>query len=121
MSTSVKKDKIEKKYYLLLHGGFLLFSFSAVFLKAASGYDSFSIPFLFLWGLALFVLFLYAILWQVILQKFPLSTAFANRGIVVVWGILWGMIIFREEITVGKVIAAVLIVTGIVILGKGNG
>jgi len=31
MSTSVKKDKIEKKYYLLLHGGFLLFSFSAVF------------------------------------------------------------------------------------------
>ena len=121
MSTNMVKEKIHKKYYFLLHGGFFLFSFSAVSLKVASGYESFSIPFLAFWGLALFILFLYAILWQIILQKFPLSTAFANRGIVVVWGILWGMIIFREQITFGKVLAAALIVTGIVILGKANG
>ena len=121
MSTSFMKGKIDKKYYLLLHGGFFLFSFSAVFLKTASGYESFSIPFLFFWGLALFILFAYAILWQIILQKFPLSTAFANRGIVVVWGIIWGMIIFGEQINFGKVFAAILIVTGIVILGKANG
>ena len=121
MSTSVMKENIDKKYYLLLHGGFLLFSFSAVSLKAASGQETFSIPFLLFWGLALFILFAYAILWQIILQKFPLSTAYANRGIVVVWVIIWGMIIFGEQINVGKVVAAILIVTGIVILGKANG
>jgi drug/metabolite transporter (DMT)-like permease len=116
-----KYEKINKKDYLLLHGGFFLFSFSAIFLKAASAYEPLTFSFLTFWGLALLVLFVYAALWQIILQKFPLSTAFANRGVVVVWGILWGMIIFGEQITLGKTIAAILIVTGIVILGKANG
>ena len=121
MSANDIKEKTKKKYYILLHGGFFLLSFAAVFLKLASEHETFSFYFLLFWGLALFILFLYAILWQIILQKLSLSTAFANRGIVVVWGIIWGVTIFREQITLGKVLATVLIVTGIVILGKGKG
>ena len=121
MDGSSAAEKINKKYYLLLHGGFFLFSFSAVSFKHASSYEPLSFFFLAFWGLGVFILFLYAILWQIILQKFPLSVAFANRGVVVVWGILWGMIVFGEQITFGKVLAATLIVTGIVILGKANG
>lgn len=114
-------NKINRKHYLLLHGGFLIISFSGVFLKFASNYDFLSIPFIFFWGVAVSILFVYAIFWQLILRIFPLSTAFANRGVVVAWGIIWGYLIFGEQITIGKIMAALLIFAGIIILGKANG
>lgn len=113
-------DNRNKRSYLLLHGGFLLYSFSAVLSKVASNHDFLSFFFLFFWGLALAILVVYALLWQIILQRFPLSRAFANRGVVVIWGIIWGFIIFGEQITIGKVLAMLLILVGIVVIGKAN-
>ena len=121
MCTNSTQDRVKVRNLLFLHGSFMLYSFSAVFSKSASREEPFSLPFFVFWGLSLSVLVAYAIIWQLLLHKFPLSTAFSNRGVVVAWGVFWGFILFGEEITLGKIIAALLILIGIVILGKADG
>jgi multidrug transporter EmrE-like cation transporter len=59
-------------------------------------------------------------LWQIILRSTPLTIAFSNKGIVVFWGMLWGLLFFGENINLVKVIAAVLVITGIIVVGKAD-
>lgn len=72
-----------------------------------------SIRFFFFYGLVLMNLFVYAIVWQQILKKLPLVTAFANKAVTVIWGMLWGMLIFKEKITGWNVLGAAIIMVGI--------
>ena len=58
-------------------------------------------------------MFAYALFWQQILKKLPLVTAYANKAITVVWGLLWGMLVFKEKITVFNVVGALVIIFGI--------
>lgn len=57
----------------------------------------------------------YAIGWQQILKRMPLTVAFANKAITVVWGMLWGFLLFGEEITWQMVVGAIVVITGVVI------
>ena len=63
----------------------------------------------------LLILVIYALGWQQIIKVLPLSTAFANKAITVVWGLVWGIILFNENITTGKLIGVGFIVAGIVL------
>ena len=54
-------------------------------------------------------------------QEFPLTTAFANKAITIVWGLIWGLVFFQEPITVGKVIGVILVVAGVVLYAKADG
>ena len=111
---------VDKKFYILLHGGFFIYSLNAVFAKLAGRQELFSFDFFVYYVIYMLILAIYALIWQIILKNFKLSTAFANRGICVIWGMMWGIIIFGEVLTPGKVIAAVLILSGIFVLGKAN-
>ena len=106
--------------YILLHIAFFIFSLSAIFAKLASRHDFFSFDFFMLFGANLLMLVIFALLWQIVLKKSKLSTAYANRGIVVIWGMLWGSLIFNEQLTIMKIIAAALIISGMIILGNAN-
>jgi drug/metabolite transporter (DMT)-like permease len=101
------------KNYLFLHASLLLYSTGAIFAKLASSKDFFSFEFIFYYGLFLLVLFVYAILWQQILKKFPLTVAFANKAITIIWGILWGYLFFGEALRWGMLLGSVIIITGI--------
>lgn len=102
------------KECIFLHLVLLIYSGVAVLSKFAS--DQSGVQFLFAYGAVLICLGIYAILWQFVLKKHSLTFAFANKAIVVVWGIFWGWLFFREEITVQKLLGAVLIIVGIVIV-----
>ena len=67
-----------------------------------------------------FLLGFYAIGWQQIIKRLPLTTAFANKAVTVVWGIIWGAVFFHESITVGKVIGAALVIVGVVIYARAD-
>jgi multidrug transporter EmrE-like cation transporter len=95
-----------------------MYSISGIFTKLASGQTRWF--FLLFYGLSLFVLAVYAVVWQFLLQRFKLSEAFTHKGIVVIWGILWGILLFSETLSVGKILAAALIIAGIGIRGKEN-
>ena len=101
-----------------LHILFLFFSFSSVVAKYASFESLLSTKFILLYGISLAILFVYSILWQLVLRKYPLSTIYAHRSIVTIWGLAWGILLFGESIGFAKIIAMLLIVTGIIVIGK---
>lgn len=110
---------VKLKDFLILH--LVLLVYSGVSLLSKTAASQTGIKFIICYGAVLACLGIYAILWQFVLKKFPLTTAFANKAVVVVWGILWGWIFFGEQITLQKVVGAAVIITGIVIVVSDNG
>jgi hypothetical protein len=84
-------ETIKLRNYFFLHASLLLYSIGSVFSKLASQEDFLSLGFIFFYGLFLMVLFVYALLWQQILKRFPLTVAFANKAITILWGIVMGL------------------------------
>ena len=109
-------DKPGPKTYLLLHAGFLLFSLTGIFSKLAAGSVFLSLDFFLYYGGALLILVLYSLLWQQILKRLPLTTAYYNKAITIVWGIFWGRLIFEEAITWNMVLGGVIVFAGILIV-----
>jgi drug/metabolite transporter (DMT)-like permease len=112
------REKIHKiGKYLLLHFALVLYSFTSVLSKTAGKFPLISWQFICIYGSAMLFLVIYAVLWQQILKRMPLSTAFANKAIVIIWGIVWGMIFFKESIRWNMIFGIVLIIAGIMLVG----
>jgi drug/metabolite transporter (DMT)-like permease len=101
------------KNYIGLHFLLFVFSFSAVFSKLASEAQFLSFEFAFFYGIMLFFLMIYAFFWQKILKAMPLTTAYANRSVVMIWIMLWGLVFFEEKISVGMILGAAIVLVGI--------
>ena len=106
--------------FLLMHAGFLIYSFYTVLGKIAAKYDFLSLHFCIFYCILIFILFVYAILWQQVLKVIPLSFATANKASTIVWGMLWSFLFFHEEITLKKVIGAIIIISGIILLSTST-
>lgn len=106
--------------YLGLHILLLVYSASTIFSKLASGYSFLSFRFLLCYGMVILLLGAYAVFWQQIIKRLPLMTAYANKAVTVVWGIVWGALIFQEEITWGKILGAVLVIAGVMLYVSGD-
>ena len=106
--------------FLLMHAGFLIYSFYTVLGKIAAKYDFHSLHFCIFYCILIFILFVYAILWQQVLKVIPLSFATANKASTIVWGMLWSYLFFHEEITLKKVIGAIIIISGIILLSTST-
>lgn len=113
----MKKTKIHcyLKNLIVLHVILLIYSLGGYFSKTAALTSFFSTKFIASYAAMILILGLYATVWQQIIKRVPLTTAYANKAITVVWGIIWGLIFFDEQITVGKLVGAAFIVIGIVI------
>lgn len=103
------------KLYALLHILLLVFSLAPVCNKMAGRQEFMGFPFLAFYGCSLFILAVYALFWQQIIKRMPLTVAYANKAITVVWGMVWGTVIFNEQISVQKMIGAAVIIGGIVL------
>jgi drug/metabolite transporter (DMT)-like permease len=111
-----KKGKNSKlNSYILLHGLLIVYSFSSVLSKLAANEEFLSFKFCLCYSGIIVLLGIYAIFWQQIIKKLPLTSAYANRAITIIWGILWGMIFFKENLTLGMIIGSLLIISGIVL------
>ena len=102
------------KTFFALHLLLMVYSMSGICSKKAAGTEFLSIEFCFYYGLIIVLLGLYAIGWQQIIKRLPLTTAFANKAVTVVWGLIWGLLFFGETITIGKAIGVLLVIVGIV-------
>lgn len=100
---------------ILLNIIMLIYSLSSVFSKKAAENDFLSKGFMIFYVLVLFSLGVYAIGWQQVIKYIPLTTAYSNKAVTVVWGMVWGYVLFHERISSGKVIGAFLIIAGIII------
>lgn len=106
---------------LVLHLLLMLYSASGIFSKLASGEEFLSFRFCLFYGVMIALLGMYAIGWQQVIKRLPLTTAFANKAVTVVWGIIWGVLFFEETITAGKLIGVVLVVAGVALFACADG
>lgn len=102
--------------FLFMHTAFLVYTLYPLLGKFATRYEMLSFQFVALYCVVFAILFLYAILWQQVLKKIPLTTAIANKSITIVWGMIFGLLLFGEGISLKMLIGAVLILSGILIL-----
>ena len=111
-------EKIKK--YILLHLTVMLFSFTSVYSKAASGFynrGGLTSPMLYLFlFLMLLNCALYAVIWQKVIKKFELNVAYANRTVYLIWSQIWAVIIFHENLSVNNIIGMIIVFIGVLVV-----
>lgn len=93
----------------------LLFSLSGVCAKLAAGHEFMSPGFILCYGGMVAILGVYAIGWQQIIKRMPLTAAYTNRAVTLIWGIVWGVLFFQERVTPIKLLGAAIVLAGIVL------
>lgn len=106
------------KDFLFLHFLFFLYSLFSVFSKLGSRTEMLSMSFFLCYGAAFLMLGLYALGWQQVLKKMSLFMAYSGKAVVILWGLLWGVLLFQETITIRKIIGAVIIISGIILYSR---
>lgn len=66
------------------------------------------------------ILAVYAVAWQQVLKKLSLSSAYANKAVTIVWGLLWGKLLFSEKIIFQNILGVLMIIMGIYIVVKSD-
>ena len=113
--------KSNAKIYIALHLFLMLYSTGGIVSKLAAGKPFLSLPFILLYALEILILAFYAIGWQQFIKRMPLSVAYANKAVTVVWGCIWGVLIFQEHLSVGKVVGGLMVLCGIALYGYADG
>ena len=57
----------------------------------------------------------YAVTWQLILERLPLTTAYLRKGITYVMAFVWAIVFFHETISVRQIIGITVIIIGMVV------
>ena len=113
-----QKRKFQIKDILMLQIVFFIYSINSVVAKFASAQEPFSLNFILLYGLELCVLGVYALLWQQLIKRMELSIAYSNKAVVLLWAMVLGALLFKEQITLTKVAGILLVIVGIVVLNS---
>lgn len=113
-------NKTTIKTLIGLHGMLVVYSMSGICSKLAAGESFLSARFCIYYAVIIVLLGVYAIGWQQVIKRIPLTTAFANKAVTVVWGIVWGWFFFGESITLGKLIGAGMVIAGVVLFAKSD-
>lgn len=109
---------MNKKEIAILIGVNLIYASTSVFTKMASRQEMLSWPY-FLWMVgAIVVMGVYALLWQQIITRLPVSVAYMFKGTSLVFVLLFSAFLFGESITLSNVIGSVIIVFGIILFAK---
>lgn len=117
---AVMKTNNQVKYLIFLHIMLLVSSITGIISKLASQQKFLSFKFIVLYCFMILILGIYAIGWQQVIKRLPLTTAYTNKAVTVIWGIVFGKLFFDETITVKQIIGAVIIIIGIVLFVKAD-
>lgn len=111
----VNMRKIGMKQIVLLQAIIIIYTISSIMAKFASGGETIERIILF-FGLNLLFLGIYAICWQQMIKIFPLSVAYANRAMALLWSAVWAKIIFGENISGRQMLGIGLVIVGTLII-----
>jgi drug/metabolite transporter (DMT)-like permease len=84
-------------------------------LKLGGRYPFLSPGYIAWFCLAVAILGFYAVCWQLILEKLPLTTAYLRRGFSYILIFVWATLIFHEAITWKQILGIMVITLGMVI------
>ncbi len=116
-----KQEKRRLSDHLLLYAALFIYSLTLNFGKLASGHPMFSFKFLFFYGIEILFMLIYSFLWQIVLKRFPLTVAYANKPLATILGLLWGVLIFHETVSWRMLLGTIIILFGIWIVVTDHG
>ena len=116
----MKSKHTSLKTLFALHILLMVYSMSGICSKLASSQHFLSAKFCLYYAAVILLLGLHAIGWQQIIKRLPLTTAFANKAVTVVWGIIWGTVFFRESISIGKITGALFVMIGVILFARAD-
>jgi multidrug transporter EmrE-like cation transporter len=96
----------------------LLYACVGICTKMASQQEMLSWTYGLWFMAAVAVIALYALLWQQVLRRIELSTAYMFKGTALIFTMLIAALLFGETITVPNIIGSAIIITGIVLLAR---
>ncbi len=64
---------------------------------------------------------IYAIGWQQILKRLPLTVAYTNKAVTLVWSMVFGVLLFHEQIRPKQVIGCALAIAGVILFVRAEG
>lgn len=108
------------KPYIFVHFTVFIGSFNGIFMKLASKEPFLSFQFCLFYGLVILGAGLYALLWQQCIKHLPLNIAYANKSVNLIWMTLWGVLIFKEHISVSNIIGTVVVLAGVLLMTAGG-
>ena len=112
--------KREMGTYVSLNLLLAIYSFSGFFSKNAAKQPFGSVKFCALYAGMILILGIYALGWQQILKRIPLTAAYANKAVTVVWGIVYGVTFFGEDISWMQIVGAIIIIAGVCLYVKAD-
>ena len=95
-----------------------IYASTSICTKMASRQEMMSWQYLWWIAGAVVVIGVYALLWQQVIARMPLSTAYMFKGTSLVFVLLISALLFGETITVNNLIGSAIIITGIVLFAK---
>ena len=119
--SGAEMEKVDKKVFLALHLLLLLFAGTTVLSKLAAGEAFLSLRFCLFFGGEFVLLGIYALGWQQILKRLPLTVAYTNKAVTLVWSMVFGVLLFHERIQLKQVIGCALAVAGVLLFVKADG
>lgn len=115
---TIKDLKIEIKHIVALIGINLLYACVGICTKMAALQPMMSWQYMLWFCGAVMIIGVYALLWQQILRRIELSTAYMFKGTTLIFTMLFAALLFGETITIPNILGSIIIITGITILAK---
>lgn len=116
-----KKLAFDPKWFMILHLLIAFNSLGGVLAKYASEvkdvFGIVSLAFIGVYAAEIFVLFVYAIVWQQVLKHIPLTTAFCNKSVGMIWTTMWGILLFKEGLpSIPEFAGVIIVIIGVILV-----
>ena len=93
---------------------YLFYSTVSIVTKFTSLQEFLSLKYFLGLAIVVAILGIYAVIWQQVLKRIELTTAYMFKGTSLIFVLLFSVLIFNETITLWNIVGAALIVGGIV-------
>lgn len=99
--------------WIILIVAYIIYASTSIFTKMASLQPIMSKAYLFWIIGAVFVMGVFAVIWQQIISRIPLSIAYMFKGLTLLFVLLISFFLFNEPITLMNCIGSLLVIGGI--------
>lgn len=107
-------------WFLALHLSLVINSIQGVFSKLAGKEKFMSLRWIMFFGFMFLTMLVFALAWQQVLKHMSLTFAFTNKPITIIWGLVWGVAIFGEHVTIRMAVGSAIILAGIMVGVSGT-
>ena len=114
-------EKIDKRVFLALQGLVFCYACATMMQKLAARYSFPSAGFVLCYAGVLFFLAVYALGWQQVIKRLPLTVAFANKAVSYVWMLVLGALLFQERVRPTQVLGCAIVAAGVVLFVRADG